>query len=430
MTRQLHHPSRSLRASAVSLAVVALAPLLLTVAVNETASAGPVYQVVNTGGIGVRLRNSPSFNDIKGPGPQERASFELLCQILGDPVGRYSNRVWDQIRWNGQVGYIPDTYASTPTRANEFVPGVPRCGTPAATPALTPAPATAPAPAATPNGNTLQSGQTLFAGQNLKSSDGRFLLAMQGDGNLVLYAPGSRVLWASNTAGRAGARVVMQGDGNLVIYDNANGARWASNTDGRGPVRLVVQDDGNTVLYTNSTAVWATNTSVPAPAPAPAPGQTTGDRIANFAAQYVGQWGGNACRDAGWSGYTGGLPGVNGAPSREGDGQCRAFANCVVKKVTGINPVVGGGSYALAGASQVSPQNAGKGDIIQRVGRLHTAIVLENRGQVAPNKWSFTVVDPNFDPNYNGTTNFGDEIVRQHEWTVEINTSVTIWRYA
>jgi len=45
---------------------------------------------------------------------------------------------------------------------------------------------------------------------------------MQGDGNLVIYDPRAHPLWASATAGNAGAWLVGQNDGNLVIYD-ANG---------------------------------------------------------------------------------------------------------------------------------------------------------------------------------------------------------------
>jgi len=40
---------------------------------------------------------------------------------------------------------------------------------------------------------------------------------MQADGNLVLYAPGSVPIWASNTAGNDGAQLDMQTDGNLVV---------------------------------------------------------------------------------------------------------------------------------------------------------------------------------------------------------------------
>ena len=58
-------------------------------------------------------------------------------------------------------------------------------------------------------GDALQAGQWISAGSDT--------LAMQGDGNLVLYAPGSTPIWATNTAGNDGAQLVMQTDGNLVL---------------------------------------------------------------------------------------------------------------------------------------------------------------------------------------------------------------------
>ncbi len=58
------------------------------------------------------------------------------------------------------------------------------------------------------------------------------------------------------------ARLAMQQDGNLVIYDTRTGrARWASNTFGSGANQLLFQDDGNLVLYRrDGRAVWATGT--------------------------------------------------------------------------------------------------------------------------------------------------------------------------
>jgi hypothetical protein len=68
-------------------------------------------------------------------------------------------------------------------------------------------------------------------------------------------------LWASNTLGTNGTRVIMQDDGNLVIYDPQEHPVWASNTAGHPGAWLIVQDDGNVVIYdTNGNALWATNT--------------------------------------------------------------------------------------------------------------------------------------------------------------------------
>lgn len=111
-------------------------------------------------------------------------------------------------------------------------------------------------------GERLTPGMRLRTDDFLLSSDGRFQLIMQGDGNLVLYqlAP-RRVLWATNTGG-AGNWAILQTDGNLVVYTAAGAARWGSATD-RKPVRdLVMQSDGNLVIYqTDGRAIWASNTN-------------------------------------------------------------------------------------------------------------------------------------------------------------------------
>ena len=89
---------------------------------------------------------------------------------------------------------------------------------------------------------TLYTYQTLYTNQTLSSCDGRFFVAMQGDGNFVVYTSDGTPLWASYKYG-SNARLVMQNDGNLVVYDGNNTPLWASNT--------VVQnqpmsEDGNT----------------------------------------------------------------------------------------------------------------------------------------------------------------------------------------
>jgi hypothetical protein len=108
----------------------------------------------------------------------------------------------------------------------------------------------------------------LDSGQHILSCDGRFLFAMQADGNLVLYqlttpwayVAGDPVLWRSNTWNSPGAYVTMQGDGNLVVYDTSNNPIWASNTWGWDGASLSIQADGNVVIYFGSRAIWATNT--------------------------------------------------------------------------------------------------------------------------------------------------------------------------
>ncbi len=112
-------------------------------------------------------------------------------------------------------------------------------------------------------GSTISKDAKISTGDYLRSSDWRYFLVMQSDGNLVLYTAGrTQALWSSDTAGKGGKYVLMQADGNLVMYGD-NGAIWASDTDGKGKgiPSLALQSDGNMVLYDTVTyAIWASDT--------------------------------------------------------------------------------------------------------------------------------------------------------------------------
>lgn len=99
--------------------------------------------------------------------------------------------------------------------------------------------------------------ERLVAGQRLVSADGQRVLVMQGDGNLVEYAPGNRPVWASGT-NAANSVLVMQGDGNAVVVAPGNRPVWATGTSGNPGADLELQNDGNVVLYApGHVARWA-----------------------------------------------------------------------------------------------------------------------------------------------------------------------------
>lgn len=112
--------------------------------------------------------------------------------------------------------------------------------------------------------DTLKSGKDLIPGQALYNGKGRKLL-LQTDGNLVLSQSGD-VKWSTGTntsnPDTRPNRLVLQGDGNLVLYAPGGDAKWssgtnASNPDNR-PNRLVLQGDGKLVLYApGGDAKWA-----------------------------------------------------------------------------------------------------------------------------------------------------------------------------
>src|SRR5690348_5219676 len=93
----------------------------------------------------------------------------------------------------------------------------------------------------------LRAGEALAPGEALRSPNGLYELALQLDGNLVLYM-GRRALWASGTAGQPVKYVLMQDDGNFVLYGPTQ-AIWDTGTHYTKPKGeyIVLQDDGNLV---------------------------------------------------------------------------------------------------------------------------------------------------------------------------------------
>ncbi len=74
---------------------------------------------------------------------------------------------------------------------------------------------------------TVPAGATLMPGDSVTSNNGQFRLVMQGDGNLVEYGIGQRVLWASGTTGKPGAFAQIRTNGTLaIVYNNVRIALW------------------------------------------------------------------------------------------------------------------------------------------------------------------------------------------------------------
>jgi hypothetical protein len=109
----------------------------------------------------------------------------------------------------------------------------------------------------------LLAGETLLAGHYLNSSNGRYSLRMQPDGNLVLRRRADmQALWDTHTWGNPGARAIMQKEGNLAVYSGTAALWWTSPWDRPG-ASLIVQPDGNVVIYHDTRPIWATNTHQP-----------------------------------------------------------------------------------------------------------------------------------------------------------------------
>ncbi len=95
-------------------------------------------------------------------------------------------------------------------------------------------------------------------GQRWVTASG-YKFIFQGDGNLVLYNPSKKPIWASNTHGKGATTFAVQVDANIVIYAGSK-ALWASNTHGHQGASLAIQNDGNVVIYEGTQPIWATNT--------------------------------------------------------------------------------------------------------------------------------------------------------------------------
>lgn len=86
-------------------------------------------------------------------------------------------------------------------------------------------------------------------GFNIYSGDGRFLLAWQGEGTLVLYdTVTGKSRWHSNTS-RRGEILAFQPDNNIVIYDNKGKGIWDSGTMGYCGYGGQPGDNGATLYF-------------------------------------------------------------------------------------------------------------------------------------------------------------------------------------
>ena len=169
--------------------------------------------------------------------------------------------------------------------------------------------------------DTLTPGQVLGTGTSLVAPAG-YRLVMQGDGNLVEYAPNGAARWSTGTHGNPGASLRFQTDGNMVVVGSGGRPLWASGTYGANTAsRLVMQSDGNLVAYAAAgRAVWVLGTLVVSTADG---AYTTADRAFSAAVQpdgnFVLTYSGAASPDTLWSSGTAGRPGARLVTQSDGN---------------------------------------------------------------------------------------------------------------
>jgi hypothetical protein len=108
--------------------------------------------------------------------------------------------------------------------------------------------------------SSLYQGGQMNINETRWSPNGRYVLTLQPDGNLMINRkPSNKVIWSSKTQGRGVVKAAMQFDGNFVLYTKDNVARWHTGTDIKPANHLLLQDDGNLVIYSmgSPTSMWA-----------------------------------------------------------------------------------------------------------------------------------------------------------------------------
>lgn len=197
------------------------------VKIGETVHKGQVLGKVGGTGGGRGDRKSPNLH------------FEVKSgNVLGNPSGDGS-----------YYGHTP----TAPDRYGYLNPGLYIGEREATCPKWAGDPATLAFP------DTLPVNGILRPDQGIVSPDGRALLIMQLDGNLVLYkrsAGGQIAVWESNTVGVSGAYAVMQDDGNFVVYAPDGRAVWNTATQENPGAYLVMQDGKAVLLAPDKKVLW------------------------------------------------------------------------------------------------------------------------------------------------------------------------------
>lgn len=97
---------------------------------------------------------------------------------------------------------------------------------------------------------------TLGAGEAITSPNGLFSLHVSPSGALQEVA-GGRAIWSNGSSVETGDRAVMQRDGNLVLYSPLGKALWATHTNGHPGSTFSVKDNGKLVVSDAKGVLWS-----------------------------------------------------------------------------------------------------------------------------------------------------------------------------
>ena len=109
--------------------------------------------------------------------------------------------------------------------------------------------------------SSITSPATLYEGQGLISPSGDTTLFVQDDGSVVLYRnianSTPQTLWSVGSFG-PGEYLALQNDGDIVVYDSNNNSRWDSGTQNVGfpPYTLTIYDYYIELTDKDGTKIW------------------------------------------------------------------------------------------------------------------------------------------------------------------------------
>ncbi len=113
--------------------------------------------------------------------------------------------------------------------------------------------------------NTLLAGKSLRPGQRLTSTNSRYFMNFQHDGNLVVYQSNPlKAIWNSHTNGKRVFSLMLKLDGNLVITGRTGDPNypyvWQSHSGNPGNrgCRLVMEDSGRLMIICHRGIIWKT----------------------------------------------------------------------------------------------------------------------------------------------------------------------------
>lgn len=101
--------------------------------------------------------------------------------------------------------------------------------------------------------------------ESLCSSNGRFRLTFQDNGDLVLndLEDNNCPIWHTGTVRWTVVKAMMPGDGSLTLYDDQDRTVWTSGTSGKGDrtSTLIVQNNGDVQITSQGKTVWTSDSN-------------------------------------------------------------------------------------------------------------------------------------------------------------------------